>query len=370
MLDAKLVVETIKAKGTKYFVGVPDSLLKDFLSYIQANIEDRFHITAVNEGNAVSIASGIYLSTGIPQVVYMQNSGLGNAVNPLTSLAHQRVYSIPLLLVIGWRGEPGVKDEPQHEVTGEITSKLLDLMDIPYFVLDDNYVQQIKAAYSIMNNENKPVALLVRKGIFNPVTIEAKSNFTMLREAALSRLLNLISPNDVVLGTTGKSSREIYEIRENNNFGHQNDFLTIGSMGHISGISKGIIQESDKLVYCIDGDGSLLMHMGALSNLIYDAKNNFKYVLVNNASHQSVGGQETLFTQLQEERILHGMGIDNVYIVEALDELDQAFHSFLKVPKSALVLRVSNESRDDLSRPKESPIENKQIFMEFIRGKK
>ena len=366
MIKSKDFVENIKSRGTEYFIGVPDSLLKDLISFIDASISNEFHISAVNEGNAVAISAGLYMTTGKPQVVYMQNSGLGNAINPLTSLTHHRVYSIPVLLIIGWRGEPGKKDEPQHEVMGDITLSLLDLVGIQYFILEDNFDDQLAEAFSIMKRESKPVAIVVREGTFEKEISHDKNLFDLLREDALRLLLDEISGDDIVVSTTGKSSREIYDLRNELGQSHKSDFLTIGSMGHVTGITQGLVQSTTKSVYCIDGDGSLLMHTGALINLIHSNKDNLKYILINNQSHQSVGGQATIFKDLNETNLLIGLGFREVLIAESEKDLIHILPKFHNSQKTALVIRVSNQSREDLSRPKETPVQNKKEFMKLI----
>ena len=367
MIKSKDFIENIKSHGSEYFIGVPDSLLKELISYIDATTAKEFHISAVNEGNAVAISAGLYLATGKPQVVYMQNSGLGNAVNPLTSLTHQKVYSIPVLLIIGWRGEPGKKDEPQHQVMGDITLDLLNLMGISYFILENDFAGQLDEAFAIMDRESKPVAIVVREGTFEKEALISKNSFGLVREDALGLLLDQISDDDVVVSTTGKSSREIYELRNQRGQRHESDFLTIGSMGHVSGITHGLIQNTNKRVFCIDGDGSLLMHTGALANLIQSNKDNFKYILINNQSHQSVGGQASIFIDLDETNFLKGIGFKDVLVVDCQKDLIKLFPKFLHSEKTALVIRVSNESRENLSRPKETPLQNKIEFMKFVR---
>jgi len=366
MIKSKDFVENIKSRGTEYFIGVPDSLLKDLISFIDASISNKFHISAANEGNAVAISAGLYLATGKPQVVYMQNSGLGNAINPLTSLTHHRVYSIPVLLIIGWRGEPGKKDEPQHEVMGDITLSLLDLVGIQYFILEDNFDDQLAEAFSIMKKESKPVAIIVREGTFEKEISRSKNLFDLLREDALRLLLDEISGDDILVSTTGKSSREIYDLRDELGQNHKSDFLSIGSMGHVTGITQGLVQSTTKRVYCIDGDGSLLMHTGALINLIHSNKDNLKYILINNQSHQSVGGQATIFKDLNETNLLIGLGFREVLIAKSEKDLIHILPKFHNSKKTALVIHVSNQSREDLSRPKETPVQNKKEFMKLI----
>ena len=363
MINPKGFLEELIKHGSTLISGVPDSLLKGLLLEIEHSELGFRHVPAVNEGNAVAIAAGAFLATGLSQVVYMQNSGLGNSINPLVSLSHKKVYATPMLLIIGWRGEPDVADEPQHMVQGEITEAILNSMDISYHILDNNYQTQISDAYKKMAKTNQPFALLVKKGVFSSPTNDIEGKYHLNRTAVLSELLSSIGRDALVIGTTGKSSREIYEIREAKGESHSNDFLTIGSMGHASGIATGLALNTDKMIYLIDGDGALLMHLGSLFNLVSNRFSNLKYVLINNGSHQSVGGQKSLLKEYDESKLLRGLGFDNVIVVDNGNEIRSSIERFKKMENCALVFRVSNESSDSLGRPKESPKENRSKFM-------
>jgi phosphonopyruvate decarboxylase len=367
MINPKAFLEELFKHGSTLISGVPDSLLKGLLLEIENSELGFKHVPAVNEGNAVAIASGAFLATGLSQVVYMQNSGLGNSINPLVSLTHERVYATPMLLIIGWRGEPSLTDEPQHMVQGEITEAFLNSMGIPYHILDSNYQNQISDAYRRMSETNQPFALLVKKGVFNSPQNDIEGKYHLNRTAVLNKLLSSIEGDALVIGTSGKSSREIYEIREKKGETHSKDFLTIGSMGHASGIATGLALNSDKTIYLIDGDGALLMHLGSLFNLVYNRFSNVKYVLINNGSHQSVGGQKSLLKDYDESKLLKGLGFDNVIVVDNENEIMSSIERFKKVASCALVFRVSNESSDSLGRPKETPKENRSKFMENFK---
>lgn len=367
MINPKGFLEELIKHGSTLISGVPDSLLKGLLLEIEHSKLEFKHVPAVNEGNAVAIASGAFLATGLSQVVYMQNSGLGNSINPLVSLAHKRVYATPMLLVIGWRGEPNVADEPQHMVQGEITEAILNSMGISYHILDANYQTQISDAYKKMAETNQPFALLVKKSVFNSTTDDIEGKYHLNRKVVLSELLSSIERDALVIGTTGKSSREIYEIREVEGESHSNDFLTIGSMGHASGIATGLALNTNKTIYLIDGDGALLMHLGSLFNLVSNHLANVKYVLINNGSHQSVGGQKSLLEDYDESKLLIGLGFDNVIVVDKENEVTSSIERFKDTENCALVFRVSNESSDSLGRPKETPKENRSKFMENFK---
>ena len=368
MINTKEFYEYLLEKKIDFFAGVPDSLLKDFCGYIKENCDKTKNIITANEGNAVAIASGYHISTSKYGVVYMQNSGIGNAVNPLLSLADEEVYSIPMLLIIGWRGEPGTKDEPQHKKQGKATLPLLEAMNIEYKILDENYKDQIDYCYEYMKSNNKPIALIVRKGLFSEYKAKKdKNEYSLTREQSLEVVINSLTENDFIVSTTGKASREIFEIRERNNEGHSNDFLTVGSMGHTASIAYGMSVGTDKNIYCIDGDGSFLMHMGGFPIIAANAKSNFKYILINNGAHESVGGQPTVAFNIDIENILKSTGFKNVYTAVNEEEIKNNMNKLNKDELNALIIYTKQGSRDDLGRPTTTPIENKQILMEKMQ---
>ena len=348
-----------------FFTGVPDSLLKEFCACIRDKSDNKHNILAANEGNAVGLAAGYHLSTGKLGVVYMQNSGEGNAVNPLLSLADPKVYSIPMLLIIGWRGEPGVHDEPQHVKQGEVTLKLLDSMNIPYRILSEEYELDLNDLISIAHNEYRPVALIVRKGMFSKYSSVNKTKSEMgelLREEALETILESIDC-DPVVSTTGKESREIFEIRERKHQGHEHDFLTVGSMGHTSSIALGVSIGTTKNVWCLDGDGSFIMHMGSLAIAGQSAGDNFKYIINNNAAHESVGGQPTVSDKIDIKSILIACGFSKTFEARTKEEIKKTIFEMKKIGKCALILYTKQGSRENLGRPTTTPIENKEAYM-------
>lgn len=350
--------------GFDFFTGVPDSLLKGLCACILERTPHERNIIAANEGSAVGIACGHYISTGNPTVVYMQNSGEGNAINPLLSIADPEVYSIPMLLIIGWRGEPGVKDEPQHIKQGKVTTSLLGSMGIPYEILSDNWRTQIKDLCDIMDHESRPVALVVRKGDIDSYPLPASpSDYPLSREMALDAILSSLPGDACIVSTTGKTSREIFELREKRLEGHANDFLTVGGMGHTVSIALGMAAGSSRPIFCIDGDGSFLMHMGAVAIAAQSKLNNFRYIVNNNSCHESVGGQPTICGNLDFSAILSGMGFEVVYIANNLLELQDSLKKMAAQPNSALVVNTRPGSRADLGRPTISPVLNKHALM-------
>lgn len=370
MINTPEFYEFLVKNNLDTFYGVPDSLLKDICAYITSKTSPDKHIITANEGNAVALAAGRYMATGRPSVVYMQNSGLGNTVNPLISLADEDVYKVPMLLMIGWRGEPNVHDEPQHVKQGKITLSMLDTMGIKYLILSDNYQDELAHAINYMKKESKSFALIIKKNTFSKVSLEDENNpYTITREIALDTLLNRIDKNSLVVSTTGKTSREVFELREKNFDTHERDFLTVGSMGHTASIALGISLSSDKKVYCIDGDGSLLMHLGGLGIAAKNARDNFKYIVINNGSHESVGGQPTIGFDLDLNSILTGLGFSKVFEVSTIEAIKNAFDEFDKLSKAVLIINVKQGSRDDLGRPTTTPQQNKEAFMKFIQEK-
>lgn len=356
------------------FYGVPDSLLKDFCAYISEGDKSKKNIIAANEGNAIAMAAGYNLATGKIPLVYMQNSGLGNTINPLISLVDEEVYSIPMLLLIGWRGEPGIKDEPQHVKQGKVTLGLLDTLGIKYEILPDNMDEAkivISNAISFVKNKSKPFAFVVKKNTFEKYgkKNESQTKFSLSREEALQIILRKISSEDILVSTTGKLSRELYEFRENNNMSHASDFLTVGSMGHASSIALGIAREKEnRNVFCLDGDGAMLMHMGAISGIGTSGAKNFKHVLFNNGVHESVGSQKTVGFLVDFPNIVKSCGYKKAYSVKSSEELENIFTEFLESEgPSLLEVKINSNSRDDLGRPKTTPLENKNEFIRFVR---
>ena len=370
MIDTKSFYDTLIKNSFNYFVGVPDSLLKEFCLCIN-DLSKTNHIITANEGNAIAIASGYNIATSKYGVVYMQNSGLGNIVNPLLSLADEKVYKIPMLFIIGYRGEPNIKDEPQHIKQGELTLPLLDTLGIKYFILNKDYEKQIKQCYDYIKEYEKPIALVVKKDTFSKYEKEYNNNNNneLSREEALNIIINNLNNNDFVVSTTGKTSREIFEIREKNKTDHSNDCLTVGSMGHTSSLALGISLNTDKNIYCVDGDGSFIMHMGGLAVAVQNAKSNFKYILINNGCHESVGGQPTIAYDIDIEEILLGFGFKKVFVVDNKKDIVLALKDQKENDKIAIIINVNDKSRKDLGRPTTTQIYNKEQFQKKIRCK-
>lgn len=373
MINTKKIFDLLTSE-IDLFTGVPDSLLKDLCAYITDHTSADKHIVTANEGAAVAIASGHYLATGKPALVYMQNSGIGNAANPLLSLVDPKVYRIPMLLVVGWRGEPGEKDEPQHLKQGEVTLSLFDAMQIPYIIIDEDETIAEKQFLQLLNGiklTSSPQAAIVRKNLFSSykITKERDNNYPMSREEALQTVVDSLCKNDVVISTTGKLSRELYEYRELKNEGHDKDFLTVGSMGHSMSIALGVaLSKPDRTVYCLDGDGAVIMHMGAMTNIGVSGARNIRHIVFNNGAHESVGNQPTAAFQIDIPQIALGCGYKSAYTVTNIDELKQRLIIFRNENgPSLLEIKINTMSRENLGRPTRTPYENKEDFINNVR---
>jgi phosphonopyruvate decarboxylase len=374
MIDPYEFLSELKIKDVNFITGVPDSLLKNFIKAIDDSFLSENHVIAANEGNAIALAAGHYISTNCPSIVYLQNSGLGNAINPLVSLTNDKVYSIPMMLMIGWRGEPGTKDEPQHLKQGQITEELLDILTIPYFKINSftKIAEVLNIAFDKMNEINSPVALLVSQDTFETVKFEIEKNDLKLisREQAIEEILSLLPLNSLVISTTGMASREVFEIRERKLQNHDQDFLTVGSMGHASSIALMIAKNlPSRLVVCIDGDGSVIMHMGSLGVIGQSNSKNFLHILLNNGSHDSVGGQPTVGHKVDFQSIAASSGYLNSCFTNDIDTLKTEINR-LKILSGPnfLEVQVKKGARNDLGRPNLSPKENLVNFMRNIHN--
>lgn len=374
MIRPSYFYDLLIKNGTDFFAGVPDSLLKNFCAYVTDNAPAEKHIISANEGSATALACGYHMATGKIPMIYMQNSGEGNMVNPMLSLADQDVYSIPMLIVIGWRGEPGVHDEPQHVKQGKVTCDLLDAMKIPYEVLSENEEDlpgQFEKAYKYIKENNAQYAFVIRKNTFdeyklvNNVPVEGK----MSREEAIEKIMLSADDKTAFVSTTGMASRELYELRDKHSQGHDRDFLTVGGMGHCSQIALAIaMNKPDRQVYCIDGDGASIMQMGGMATIGTRNPSNMVHFVMNNGAHDSVGGQPTVGRQIDLCAIAAGCGYENVVKVETPEELDAVLHDDETKSKLTFVeVLVTKGARKDLGRPKSTPVQNKEALMEFLK---
>lgn len=374
MITPKFFCDTLAAEGIDFYTGVPDSLLKNICAYITDHQPRRNNIIAANEGGAVGLAAGYHLATGRTAVVYMQNSGEGNTVNPLLSLADKEVYNIPMLLVIGWRGEPGVHDEPQHVKQGKVTLSLLDAMGISYAVLSTDEAEcgeQIRTATAHMRQTNEPYALVVRKGTFADYQLQnvEDTGLTLVRENAIQLVAQSMEKDAVVVSTTGMISRELFEYREARGEGHARDFLTVGSMGHASQIALGIaLQQPHRRVYCFDGDGAAIMHMGAMAITAQMQPTNLVHVVFNNGAHDSVGGQPTVGLRVNLSAVAEACGYSRTFSVETAEALQRVLDECRQLDGPLFIeVKVKKGARKDLGRPTTTPVQNKEALMQFLR---
>ena len=373
MISPMFFIEALREKGIDCFAGVPDSLLKNICAYITDHFDAEHNIIAANEGAAVGLAAGHYLATGQPACVYMQNSGEGNIINPLASLTDQEVYNIPVLLLIGWRGRPGVHDEPQHVKQGKITTGLLNVMGVNYEVLskeEDKAAKQIeKAAKALANKE--VFALVIEKDTFEDYKLQnvEVNDLTMSREEAIQTVAAALGEKDCIVSTTGMISRELFEYRAAMNQGHERDFLTVGSMGHASQIALGIaLAQPDRRVWCFDGDGAAIMHMGSMAIVANKAPKNYVHVVFNNGAHDSVGGQPTVGLKIDLPTVAKAVGYKVTYSVDSKAELESVLAKLNSFESPALLeIKVKKGNRKDLGRPTTTPIQNKEALMTFLK---
>lgn len=365
------VEKLFKIIDSDFYTGVPDSQLKPLCNYLmdRYGIDPQHHIIAANEGNCVGLAAGYHLATGKVPVVYMQNSGEGNIINPVASLLNEKVYAIPIVFILGWRGEPGVHDEPQHIYQGEVTIKLLDDMGIDSFVIGpdttDDEVEDAMDGFRKLLEQGKDVAFIIRKGaLMDAPQVEYKNDYYMSREEIIRHIVR-VSGEDPIVSTTGKASRELFEIREANNQSHKYDFLTVGSMGHSSSIALGFaLNKPDRKIWCIDGDGAVLMHMGAMAVIGANKPSNLIHIVINNGAHETVGGMPTVATKIDFVEIAKACGYENVNSVDDYDGLNRVIRELKAYDGLSFVeVKCAIMSRKDLGRPSVKPLENKLMFM-------
>ncbi|MDO5132916.1 MAG: phosphonopyruvate decarboxylase [Eubacteriales bacterium] len=370
------VEKLVQIIGSDFYTGVPDSQLKALCNYLMAvyGIDPKHHVIAANEGNCTALAAGYHLATGKVPVVYMQNSGEGNIINPVASLLNDKVYAIPVVFIVGWRGEPGIHDEPQHIYQGEVTVKLLEDMDIASFIIGrettDEEVEAAMERFRTILASGKDVAFVIRKeALTDAPKVVYKNNCSMSREEIIRHIVK-ISGEDPVISTTGKASRELFETRAANGQSHKYDFLTVGSMGHSSSIALGVaINKPGQQIWCVDGDGAVLMHMGSMAVLGANKPKNLIHVVINNGAHETVGGMPTVAGNIDLVKIALACGYPNAVRVDTFEDLDRELRAAKDRDELTLVeVKCSIGAREDLGRPTTSALENKQNFMEYLKS--
>jgi phosphonopyruvate decarboxylase len=374
MIDPARFVEHLAELGVTMYTGVPDSLLKSFGKHVHEALPREQHVIAANEGAAVGIALGHHLRTAEVPVVYLQNSGFGNTINPLLSLADPDVYGVPMLVIVGWRGQPGVKDEPQHVKQGRIMTALLDALELPWSVLPPDTAdaeKTVEEAVRTAQAGRTPYVLLVEKGTFAPTPAAADSRPAAAeaelpsREEALVALVEAVGDGHILISTTGMLSRELFELRERTGSDGSRDFLTVGGMGHASAIALGVaLREPDREVWCLDGDGALLMHAGSLAVNADHAPENYLHVVFNNGVHDSVGGQPTSISNVDVPATARAMGYRHAVATSDLTALAELVADLRRhTGPSLLELRVRPGNRPDIGRPTRTPAGSKEAFM-------
>ena len=377
MISPAVFLDELKANKVNYFVGVPDSLMKGLNYQISNSCSSDEHLITSNEGSAVAHAIGYYAATEKLAAVYMQNSGLGNAYNPLISLADPAIYSVPMILLIGWRGEIAddgaqLKDEPQHIKQGQITLSTLEAMGIPFEVIhggSSNWTQQISALIARAKSEQRPVAAIFRKNTFDNVSLVSSDSYNspvLGREEAIERVVDNSHPNDVFVASTGMIGRELFEIRKRRGQTHATDFLTVGGMGHASQIACGIASAlPDRRVICLDGDGALLMHTGGMADCA--RQSNLMHIILNNGAHDSVGGQPTVAFNINLQKVAEGFGYSNIIKAISASEINSALDG-RAAGSMFLEIRCKRGNRKDLGRPDIAPNQNLTEFIQFLKG--
>jgi len=368
MVSVDRFYDQLASHGFEFFTGVPDSLLKDFCAYVTIKVSPDKHVITANEGSAVALAAGYHLATGKLPVVYLQNSGLGNVVNPLVSLIAPEVYRVPMLFIIGWRGEPGVKDEPQHIKQGLIMEPLLRALDLTFDIVSQETSTTdvlIEQAVSQMRETGRSHVFLVRKETFSKFNLaKEETKLVLSREEAIGLVLDSMTDQDRLVSTTGMVSREVFEHRVRTGRGHAYDFLTVGSMGHSSQIALGLALNSDRRIFCLDGDGAVLMHMGGMATIGARRPKNLYHIVLNNGAHDSVGGQPTVAFAIDLQKIAEGCGYSKAWLARDAEEARIALRSMKNEHGPVfLEIRVKKGNRPDLGRPTTSTISNKQQFM-------
>lgn len=369
------VQKLVEIIGSDFYTGVPDSQLKALCNYLMDTygIDPHHHVIAANEGNCTALAAGYHLATGRVPVVYMQNSGEGNIINPVASLLNDKVYAIPVVFIVGWRGEPGIHDEPQHIYQGEVTVKLLEDMDIKPFVIGkdttDDEVEKAMEDFRSILAAGKDVAFVIRKGALTDAPkVDYKNDNHMIREEIIKHIVKA-SGEDPIVSTTGKASRELFETRVANGQSHKYDFLTVGSMGHSSSIALGVaINKPDTRIWCVDGDGAVLMHMGSMAVMGANKPKNLIHIVINNGAHETVGGMPTVAGAIDLVAVAKACGYPNAICVDTFEDLDKELEAAKRRNELSLIeVKCSIGARDDLGRPTTTALENKQNFMEYLK---
>ncbi len=367
-------LDSLNASGVNFFAGVPDSLLKEFCACVSEKYDQDMHLITANEGAAIGLGIGYFLGTGLVPMIYLQNSGLGNIINPVLSLASEQVYGIPMLIMVGWRGEPGVEDEPQHVHQGRVMIDSLEGMDLPYVVLpldEKKAIEQTQNALAMAREKMSPVVIVVRKNSFENFPVQRPlCDLELSREDAVIAVAEMLPEDGVVVCTTGMPSRELFEFRANNNQGHHRDFLTVGGMGHASQIALGLCKaQPERPTYCFDGDGAALMHMGSLAIIGQSSAANLIHIVFNNGVHDSVGGQPTVGFDVDFCGIASACGYASAIEVDSLKDIIKALaYASVHAGPHFIDIHVRPGNRPGIGRPTTTPAQNKKAIMQYLNN--
>lgn len=378
MISCQDFFNILKENGFTFFTGIPDSTFKNFMKFIVDNDGKCLqNLVACNECESIALSAGYYLATNKIGIAYMQNSGLGKAINPLTSLCDQDTYSIPVLLLIGWRGEPGKNDAPQHKKMGRIMLSLLETLEIPYSILepDLDYIKnEMKKAKKYFNNRKEPYAFIIRRNFFEDYDIKTlqKNNYELNREEAIELIMDNLDENDIVISTTGLISREVYEYRENREKDHFKSFYNIGSMGCASSIGLSIaLQRPNKRILIFDGDGAAIMQMGVFTTIGKNFPDNLVHIIFDNHAHETTGNQPSNSTAVNFHQVALASNYNYGTIVttksQLLDVINEIKH---KKGPQMIVVRVKMGFRLDLKRPEKEPTNYKEYLMKYLTNLK
>jgi phosphonopyruvate decarboxylase len=365
-------LDSLNTSGVNFFAGVPDSLLKEFCACVSEKYDQDMHLITANEGAAIGLGIGYFLGTGLVPMIYLQNSGLGNIINPVLSLASEQVYGIPMLIMVGWRGEPGVEDEPQHVHQGRVMIDSLEGMDLPYVVLpldEKKAIEQTQNALAMAREKMSPVVIVVRKNSFENFPVQRPlCDLELSREDAVIAVAEMLPEDGVVVCTTGMPSRELFEFRANNNQGHHRDFLTVGGMGHASQIALGLCKaQPERPTYCFDGDGAALMHMGSLAIIGQSSAANLIHIVFNNGVHDSVGGQPTVGFDVDFCGIASACGYASAIEVDSLKDIIKALaYASVHAGPHFIDIHVRPGNRPGIGRPTTTPAQNKKAIMQYL----
>jgi phosphonopyruvate decarboxylase len=360
MIELKNLVELLKKEKFGPIMGVPCSVFKHFLNFI-INKKSFEHYACSSEGESLGLAAGFAMAGKYP-IIYMQNDGYGNVINPLSSL--QLMYELPALLMISWRGEPGKKDAPQHKLMGETLLGLLEIFDIPYAVVNKGNIEsEIVNAKKYMKKKQKPYALIFKKGTIENFEVKKEESKLNNRYDYLEILKNCLNKYDIILGTTGFTGRELFQTVSCNS-----KFYMMGSMGCLSSMGLGLAKSyHKKTVYVLDGDGALLMKLGSLSTIGNYQPDNLIHICFDNNQYESTGGQKTTASTTNFVKLAEACNYKKAIMIDNTSHFEKIISKISLLEKPLFLhIKITSGTIENLKRPSFSPIEMKKKFMESL----